>query len=61
MFFFLSPVMAEDVRLPAPGQQTDVHHAIGSDPVQCDQRHAALLQPAGHWTDGPTNSQVSLD
>lgn len=52
-------VMAEDVRLPATGQQADVNHAISSDPVQCRQRHAALLRPGGHWTDGPSNHQVS--
>lgn len=41
----LSPVMAEDVWLSAPGQQTDVNHAIRSDPVQRRERHAALLWP----------------
>lgn len=54
-----SPVVAEDVRLPAPGQQTDVHHAISSDPVQCCQWHAAVLRSGGHRTDGPSNHQVS--
>lgn len=56
----VSPVMAEDVRLSAPGQQADVHHAISADPVRCRQRHAALLRPGGHGKDGPRNHPVSV-
>lgn len=55
----MSPVVVEDVRLPASGQQTDVDHAILSDSVRRRQRHAALLRPAGHRADGPSNHQVS--
>lgn len=44
--------MAAEVRVPVAGEQTDVHHAVGSDPIQSHQRHAALLRPGGDWRDG---------
>ena len=50
--------MAEDVRLLAPGKQADVHHALGPDPDWSHRGHAEVLQPGGHWTDGPADAQV---
>ena len=50
--------MAEDVRLLAPGQQADVHHALCPDPDRSHRGYAEILQPGGHGTDGPADAQV---
>lgn len=58
MFFSTAEDMVKEVWLPVPGQQADVHHAVGADSVYRHKGHAALLRPGGHRPNGQRHSTV---